>query len=389
MSDKLKKLTGRDPRDFEPMAYSLVNMPDVDLFCELVEQDDFLFDFVKQNVAYRIEKNLNKSNYLNLLKLLKCYSPSYEDTIVSTLAKFADEDLTDIMLDLLENGDENEKTYCASFFSKIQDPLALEYLRENAFSPNSFLSANCISALAAFGDREVYNKALEKINSNDEFEQLDGVKCLVSYGDKKALPEIINTIKTSSMAENMAAEIPYLCNIQELIKTNKSDGLYILNLIINGLGEISALSQVFDFQLYEIFEYLINNELTSQSALVLINAKDKFETLTENDEYLYDESKDVKQEIFDIKKLLSSLHNEVLEPLTEKELDENSIFIYTVLDYTKNTELVRKLLHSNNQTVILKSIETLKKLNNLKQEDKDCALNNITNENIKNIINAI
>ena len=30
MSDKLKKLTGKNPNDFEPVAYSLINNPDVD-----------------------------------------------------------------------------------------------------------------------------------------------------------------------------------------------------------------------------------------------------------------------------------------------------------------------------------------------------------------------
>ena len=389
MSDKLKMLTGKNPRDFEPIAYNLVNIPDVDLFSELVDKDDFLFDFVKQNVATRIEKNINDSNYINLIRFLKFYSPSYEDLIISTLAKYADEDLTDTMLDMLENGTENEKIYCAQYFSRIQDPLALDSLRENAYSPNSYLSANCISTLAAFGDREIYNNALEKIKSNDEFEQLEGVKCLVSYGDKNALPQIINTIKTSSMAENMAVEVPYLYNLIELIKTNQNDGLFILNLIVNGLGEISSLSQIFDFQLYEIFEYLINSTLTSQSAVILINAKDKFNTLTENDEYMYDEAKDVKQEILDIKKLLSSINNKKLEPLIEKELNDNSLFVYTALDYTNNADCVRKLLTSQNQTIILKAIEILKKLNNLTQQDKNCALQNITNENIKNIINAI
>ena len=389
MSDKLKMLTGKNPNDFEPMARRLVNIPDIDLFAELVDKDDFLFDFVKQNVASRIKKNINKSNYLNLIKLLKFYSPSYEDLIISSLAKYADEDLTDTMLDLFENGNENEKTYCAQFFSRIQDPLALDFLRENAYSQNPNLSANCISTLALFGDKEIFNDALKKLRSNDEFEQLEGVKCLVSYGDKSSMPEIIRTIKTSSMAENMASEIPYLCNLFELIKTNQQDGLYILNLILNGLGEVSGLSQVFDFQLYEILEYLINKDITSESAVILLNAYDKFETLTENDEYLYDESKDVKQEIFDIKKLISNIDYNNLEKLIDKELREDSLFIYTVLDYTNNTIQVRNLLNSHNQTVILKSIETLKKLNSLTQEDKNNALKNITNEHIQNIINAI
>ncbi len=67
---------------------------------------------------------------------------------------------------------------------------------------------------------------------------------------------------------------------------NKRDGLFVLNNIINGLGEILGLAQALDFQLYDIFDQLLNNTMTSETAVVLLNAKDKFETLTENDEYL-------------------------------------------------------------------------------------------------------
>ena len=44
----------------EEIAYNLINTPDVDLFSELVESEDFLFDFVKRNVAQRLEKCCNE-----------------------------------------------------------------------------------------------------------------------------------------------------------------------------------------------------------------------------------------------------------------------------------------------------------------------------------------
>ena len=183
MSDNLKNLTGKNPKDFEPVAYSLINNSDTELFRELVEKDDFLFDFVKQNVALRLEKVCNESNFLNLLNFLKYYSPAYEDFIISTLVKYADEDLTDKMLELFENGSDNEKTYCAKYFSYIQDSLALNYLKENAYSENSSLAANCASALGILNDEFSYNKAIEMLNSEDEFTKLDSVKFLVSYGN--------------------------------------------------------------------------------------------------------------------------------------------------------------------------------------------------------------
>jgi hypothetical protein len=106
MSEKLKKLTGKNPKDFEPVAYNLINNCDIELFAELVENDDFLFDFIKNNVAKRIKNVINEKNYLNLLHFLKYYSPSYEDVIISTLVKYANEDLTDIILEKFENGTE-------------------------------------------------------------------------------------------------------------------------------------------------------------------------------------------------------------------------------------------------------------------------------------------
>ena len=130
MSDNLKKLTGKNPQDFESVAYSLINNSDVELFAELVEKEDFLFDFVKQNVADRLSKVCNETNYLNLLNFLKYYSPSYEEFIISALVRYADEDLTDKMLEIFENGTDDEKTYCAKFFSLIQDPLAIDLLKQ-------------------------------------------------------------------------------------------------------------------------------------------------------------------------------------------------------------------------------------------------------------------
>ena len=162
MSDNLKKLTGKNPADYEPIAYNLINIPDVDLFKELVDKDDFLFDFIKENVSKRLEKVCNQSNYKNLLEFLKFYSPSYEEFIVSTLAKYATEDLTDTMLEIFVNGNDDEKTYCAKYFSYIQDPQALDLLKKYAYSDNNYLSANCAFTLAKFNNQEIYNDAIEK-----------------------------------------------------------------------------------------------------------------------------------------------------------------------------------------------------------------------------------
>ena len=389
MSENLKKLTGKNPKDFEPLAYALINTPDVELFAELVGSDDFLFDFLKQNVANRLSKVCNESNYMNLLALLKYYSPFYEDFIVSNLVKFANEDLTDKLLEIFENGTDEEKTYCAKFFAFVQDPLALEFLQKNAYSENSALSSNCASTLALLGDKTSYKQALEKLNSDDEFTILDGVKFLVSYGDKAVVPEVISAMKKSSMAENIAGELLYLTNLFELYKQNQEDGLFVLNSIINGLGEILGLAQIFDFRLYEFLEMLINGQKDSKVAVVLINAVDKFDTLTENDEYLFDETKDTKQEVNDIKKLLSTMNIGELYALVDDELDDGSLFVFSALEFTEDENKVRSLLSSANPTVVLKALEVLKILGVLTNDDQHKALDSVVDEKLRSVIYEI
>lgn len=389
MNEKLKKLTGKNPKDFEPVAYDIVNNSDVKLFSELVEHEDFLFDFIKQNVSNRLEKVCNSSNYLNLLNFLKFYSPSYENFIVSTLVKYSNENLTAQMLNLFETGTIEEKIYCAKYFSLVNNPTAIELLKKYAYSENSYLSANCASALAEIGDKSLFNQSIEMLSSEDDFTKLDAVRFLVSYGDKNAVDEIIRAMMTSSMADNIAGELLYLTNLFDIYKNNKLYGLYILNSVIEGLGEILNLSQVFDFQLYDFLEMLIKQPLNSQIATVLLAAQDKFATLTENDEYLFDETKDTKQEVLDIKNLLNTVDSAALFALTDEELQENSLFVFTALEYTENESMVRDLLKTSKPPLVLKSLEILKMLETLTPQDKETALTSVQDENLRNIIRAI
>ncbi len=385
MSENLKKLTGKF--GFEPIVQHLVNDCDIVLFQELVENDSFLFDFVKQNVSDRIAKVINENNYKNLVEFLKFYSPYYEDVIVNSLVKYADEDLTDLMLEKFENGTNDEKIYTAKYFGIIQDPIALPLLRENAYSSDEFLVQNCATSLALWNDEQSFNNALEKLKSDDEFEKLSAVKFLSAYGNKEVLPEIFMVMRKSAMAENIAGEIPYIENLFELLDKYYVDALLTLNYIVNGLGEILPLSLVFDFELFEVFERLINHYDDSKSAMVLLNAKEKFNLLTENDEYLFDEDKNTKNEVQDIKKLLNSTSG--LEKFINDELNENSPFVFTALDFATDLLKIRELLKSDNQTLILKTAEVLKKLGNLDETAKTIALLKVTDINIKSIIRAL
>ena len=67
MQDILKKLTGKNQREAQEIARNMLDNSDTELFRELVSKDDFLFDFVKQNISGYIKTAVNESNYKNLL----------------------------------------------------------------------------------------------------------------------------------------------------------------------------------------------------------------------------------------------------------------------------------------------------------------------------------
>jgi hypothetical protein len=398
-NDLVKKLTGKNPTDFEFAAAHIINNRDINAFSALVEQSDFLFDFIKKNVCQRLSNAVNKSNYKNLIPFLTIYSHDYEDVIVSSLAKFANEDLTDEMLDLLENGTDEQKAYCAKYFSHIHDTLALDSLKKYAFLEVDALAMNSAEALSAMQDKDSYNLALEKLKSEDEFEQISAVRFLSAYKDEQALGALFEALKKSSMPENIASEIPYIKSFVELLDTEfKNDAINAINHIINGIGEIILLGQLFDFQLFDVLQKLINMPSDSKIVTVLLSAKLKFEQLTENEEYIFDEDKDTKQEVYEIKNLLNhepAAFWEAQEKLFTTELNEQSDFVFSALELVQELNLteafdkLKELLNSNNQTIILKTVEVIKHLGKLNEINKDEVLTKISDENIKAIIESL
>ncbi len=73
--DLIKKLTGKNPSEYEVVARNLVNNSDVELFAKLVKQDDFLFDFIKimlQNVSKTLVQKDNYRNLFEFSRILFC-----------------------------------------------------------------------------------------------------------------------------------------------------------------------------------------------------------------------------------------------------------------------------------------------------------------------------
>ena len=388
--DLIKKLTGKNSDEYESVAKHLVDDSDTELFAKLVKQDDFLFDFVKNNVANRIKKVCNKDNYLNLMKFLDFYSPSYDTVIAETLYNFGGIELLPAMKEIFINGENGKKAYAAKYFSYVPKECLNELLpaiRKTAESEFEPLSANSIDILSNMKDDEFKNNALKLLNSNDEFEQYNGVKYLVSYKAVEVLPEIIEVMKKSSLSENIASEIPYLVLPDELSKTD--DGILVLCNIVSAIPEIIPPQAVLDYNLFSVFEDLYLNNLTSASAVLLRLAQDKFAELAGNDEYLFDCDKNTKEEIYAINQLLVGIDSFKLKNLLYDELYDGSDFVFFAVDYVDEPEELETLLDSSNPTLILKVLSRLKDKDEFTEAHKELALKNIKNDELKQIIEAL
>ena len=105
--------------------------------------------------------------------------------------------------------------------------------------------------------------------------------------------------------------------------------------------------------------------------------------------YLFDCDKNTKDEIHALNKLLAGINTNKLKSLLYEELYEDSNFVFFAVDYVDNIEELETLLDSNNQTLVLKVLTLLKEKQALKSSHKELALQNITNNEIKQIVEVL
>ena len=400
----VKDLTAKDEQKAFHAAQKIINNADIEAFQLLAQKSDFLFDFVKNNVNKRLLKAVNENNYRNLFKFLNVYSPDFEDTIVSSFAKYANEDLTDEILELFEKGTDNEKAYCAKYFSYIPDTIAADILTNYAFSDNEAISFNSAKALGAMKIKEAYDKAIELLNSDDEFTVLKAVKFLIAYEDKSAVKALLKAMEKSSMSENIAGEIPYLQSLLELLEDDITSALTCIDNILSGLGEILPLNQIFYFEMFDVLSYLISYNAQNknpQAAVVLLKALSKFEMLNENDEYTFDEDKNTKQEISEIYEILKKQQEyfwnaqkklavlEISEDNTSDGRIISALRVISEYNLTTAEENIKTLLNSQNEILICEAVSALKQINKLDNINKESILSKVTDENKKAIINSM
>ena len=399
----LKNLTSKDEILANEAAKILIDSGDVKFFEMLVNKTDFLYGFVRNNVYKRIENAINKKNFMNIINFFDIYSPYYDDLFMSILSKHANEDLTDKVFALLNSGTISQKTYAAKYFSYIPDTVAIEPLIKYAFSDDENLSANSAEALGQMQDDISFETALSLLESKDDLDQLKAVRFFVYYGKDFPLNNIFSLLKTSKIPENIAGQIPYMVSLLDLFYSNENfeNSLNVFGYILSGFGEILPLSDIFQFEIYEILEYLLDmnskkNENEVKISLVLLKAYLKFSLLNDNSEYSYDEDSDTKHEILSVFELLKSRNVEFwnnqkkLLPKIFENGDRNEIIsalqIISELQMKEAIPYIKELINSNDEIIISEALIALKALNSINDINIDNIIEKIQNVNLKAII---
>lgn len=396
-----KNLTGKNEHLALKAANEVLNDTNNEEFIEyFASKFEFLFDFVQNNVKTRFEHVINNENYLNLLKFFKYYSYNLDDFVVSILVKYANEDLTDKILEIFEadNSSDIEKLYCAKYFYYIPDTIAIDALNKNAFCDFEPLMLNCAQSLKEMNDYTGLELACQKLETKDDFEVLKAVKFIVAFGDKKLADKLYEALKQSHMKENIACEIPYLVDISDEIKQGKNEALFCFNCIIDGLGEILPLCEVFNYKIKQIINYLSSKSNISQKeAVVILNTMLKFDLITQNDEYTFDENKNTKNELNEIQKIFQNFESSFLTSLKEiliSDINLNSQFLTDTLNLISEFQLIEakntllKLLKVSNDSASCEIITCLKSLNCLNELNQDEVINKIADNNIKAIVKS-
>ena len=87
--------------------------------------------------------------------------------------------------------------------------------------------------------------------------------------------------------------------------------------------------------------------------------------------------------------MLKKVNINHLESLFYEELFDGSDFVFFALDYVNEVEELETLLDSKNQTLVLKVLTLLKDKGALKQTHKDSALEIVSCQDIRNIIEVL
>lgn len=397
----LNDLISKDNIASTAAARNIIDSADTISFGKLCEKSEFLFDFIKEKINEKLINAVNSENFENIFKFIKIYNLDFEDFIIKAWVKFANEDLTDRILELFENGTNEEKAYAAGYFCHINDTLALDFLKENAFSDFEPLAQNSARALFKFDERDIFNKAISVIQSNaDDFEKFKYVNFLLSFGDTSCFDFLYDYLKISYTKGFVASSILYLKSFSEIIKDSEEFKAYkIFDIILSSYPEEISLDTVFDFKIFDFIKYLAQKlkdrafKDISYIKRLILKAKYKFNLISREEIYTFDLNKDVKKEINLISGFLNTLDIDLFKGIEEELKSDDKERVLETLDVILNygkkefsNNIKDAIQNTKYEDVIAEGVNILKTFNSLNLLNKDEILSKINNKNIKAIV---
>lgn len=405
VEDLLKK----DKKISQDAANKIIDTADLDAWVYLVENIDYIMDFIKRNATQKLFMACNTQNISNLFEFLDYHSPDLDEFVASAFAEFCNEEIMDAMSELLKNGTNQQKAYAAKFFSIVTTPEMSEILFEASKNDYSPLADNCAVALGALEDKKSYDYYLELLSNEDEWKVLTAAQFLSLYGDKRVILPMLRAMSKSTMSEHIAGEIASFEKLFMLFR-DKNPEIQALSLecfdnILSGIVQIWSLNALFSFEVKACVKTLLellkeDGSFKTQYSQLLLKAKNRLEFYNNNDEYKYDEDKNTLQELDEICNLLNSYAESFWEAQIDnifEELDSENqkrkiaalnLISDMKIDYATQ-ELIKKL-NTDDEKMLCEIIITLSNIGGVSQiSDKDTILSKIENTTLKAIVENI
>ena len=388
----IKNITSKDINLSKNTILNMIKSSSLSDFEQLCEKSDFIFPFLKERIINDFVKLINKENLKSVFEFSKIYCPDFEDLIVNSWLKFASEDLTDEILEVFENGTDEQRAYCALYFKHIQDSLALDYLKKYAYSDFEPLKVNCAQVLSAFRDCSVLEDMKNIIlTSDDDFEKNSAYSFISASKGLDNINFILDNCFQSPFKVQIIANLLDYNDFDSLKNLEQNKVIQIFSALIEGYPEDIGLETTGYYRILDFIK-LISSYNNQYSTNALILAREKFDEFSQNDIYSFDLDKNLKCELSEISKYLKSLNlnsdnlqDELLHYNTPRyELALNVIAELKLKDYAK---LLADNLFKIDDTLRAKTVLILKDLNALDFVSKDI-LGDIQNENVKMLVQS-
>jgi hypothetical protein len=399
----------KDKNISQNAANIIVDNTDLDAWVCLVENADYILDFIKRNATQKLFFACNAQNISNLFEFLNYHSADLDDFVASAFAEYCNEEIIEKMFALLEDGTNQQKAYAAKFFSMVPNSGVTELLFEGSKSDYKPLANNCALALGEMNDKASFDYYVTLLASDDEWKVLNAAEFLSLYGNKEVVLPMLRAMSNSTMSEYISSEIASFDKLYNLFNSENQEiqelSLECFDNVLSGLVHVWPLSVLFDFEVKSCLEALLDmvqheGPFQKRSSQLLLKAKNRLELFNQNDEYKFDEDKNTQNELNDICGFLNSypetfweaqidnLFDEVDSLNTKRVVAALNLIAEMKIDYAAKY-LVKKL-ETADEKILCEILITLSHIGGIPSvSNKAEILDRIENANLKAIIENI